>query len=128
MPQIEGIRVPFMPAGGVRELRKTPTRPGSESQKTSFEDLFQRELRKLNFSKHAQTRMTGREINLTDAEMTRLEQAVDKAEEKGVRESLVLFEDKAFIVSVDNRTVITAVSKDQLSSGVITNIDSAVMA
>ncbi len=128
MPQIEGIRVPFMPAGGVRELRKTPARPGSESQKTSFEDLFQRELRKLNFSKHAQTRMISREMNLSDAEMTRLEKAVDKAEEKGVRESLVLFEDKAFIVSVDNRTVITAVSKEQLSSGVITNIDSAVMA
>lgn len=117
-----------MPAGGVRELRKTPARPGSESQKTSFEDLFQRELRKLNFSKHAQTRMISREMNLSDAEMTRLEKAVDKAEEKGVRESLVLFEDKAFIVSVDNRTVITAVSKEQLSSGVITNIDSAVMA
>jgi flagellar operon protein len=52
---------------------------------------------------------------------------VDKAATKGSRESLLLMENMALVVSVKNRTVITAVDNDKLKENVFTNIDSAVV-
>jgi flagellar operon protein len=60
--------------------------------------------------------------------MGRLESAVDKLAAKGARESLVLLDDNAMVVSVRNRTVITALSREQARENVFTNIDSAVIA
>ena len=60
--------------------------------------------------------------------MQKLQQAVGKAAQKGARESLVLMQpDLAFVVSVRNRTVITAVDGDSMKENVFTNIDSAVI-
>jgi flagellar operon protein len=82
----------------------------------------------LKFSAHAQTRIQSRQINLGAADMQRLDGAVQKAAGKGARESLVLLDQTAFVVSVPNRTVITVVDKDSLKQNVFTNIDSAVIA
>jgi hypothetical protein len=41
---------------------------------------------------------------------------------------LIMLDEKAFIVNVANKTVITVVSKDNMDSNVITDIDSAVFA
>jgi len=82
----------------------------------------------LKFSSHAQTRIQSRQITLGAAEMQRLEGAVQKAASKGARESLVLIDQTALVVSVPNRTVITVVDKDNLKQNVFTNIDSAVIA
>lgn len=43
------------------------------------------------------------------------------------RESLLMIDDVALIVSIKNRTIITAVDKAHLSESVFTNIDSAVI-
>lgn len=128
MPELSGINIPFVPAGGVRELnRPQPTTPQTSSG-VNFNDIFQEELQKLKFSGHAKTRMQTREITISDAEMLRLESAVNKANSKGANESLVIMDEKAFIVSVANKTVITAMDKSQLEQDVITNIDSVVFA
>jgi len=37
--------------------------------------------------------------------------AVEKAKQKGVRESLILMKDMAFVVSIKNKTVITAMDE-----------------
>ncbi len=60
--------------------------------------------------------------------MNRLEAAVEKAGLKGGKESLILLDDLAFVVSVKNRTVITAVGADRMADNVFTNIDSVVIA
>jgi flagellar operon protein len=60
--------------------------------------------------------------------MKRLESAVAKAGDKGAKDSLVMLRDMAFIVSVRNRTVITALNGEQTHNNVFTNIDSAVVA
>ncbi len=60
--------------------------------------------------------------------MSRLEAAVEKAGQKGGKESLILLDDLAFVVSVKNRTVITAVGADRMADNVFTNIDSVVIA
>ena len=82
----------------------------------------------LKFSAHAQTRMQSRHISWGPAEMERLEGAVQRAAGKGARESLVLMDQTALVVSVPNKTVITVVDRDQLKQNVFTNIDSAVFA
>lgn len=129
VPEVNGIHVPFLPAGGVEELRRKPKTPFQpDKTQTSFKEIFEREVQELKFSAHAQTRIGSREIPLSGSELKKLESAVSKAEAKGARESLILMDDMAFIVSIRNRTVITAVNSDQLKENVFTNIDSAVIA
>lgn len=82
----------------------------------------------VRFSKHAQARLDRREIELTPDHLTRLNDAVDRARARGARESLVLMDDIALVVSVRNQTVITATSADSRQENVFTNIDSAVIA
>jgi len=109
--------------------RQSAPAPGAPS----FADLLKQaqstgDTGALRFSAHAQTRIQSRQIQLGSAEMQRIESAVQKAAGKGSRESLVLLDQTALVVSVPNRTVITVVDKDNLKQNVFTNIDSAVIA
>ncbi len=123
---INGVNVPFVPIGGVNGLpnNKTIEIPNERS----FENIFQKELNKLKFSKHAKERLESRQIELSSIDFLKLEAAVDKAELKGAQESLVILRDMAFIVSVKNRTIITTIDNESLKQNVFTNIDSAVIA
>lgn len=95
----------------------------------SFEQILKEKVdeRALKISRHAKMRMDTRDIKLDSSDIKRLNDAVDKAEKKGVRESLVLMDDKAFVVSIKNRTVITAIDGPSIKQNVFTNIDGAVI-
>jgi len=82
---------------------------------------------RLKLSGHAQTRIQSRNIELGKAEWDRVMAGVDRAAAKGAKESLVMVDDVALVVSIKNRTVITAVDKASLKESVFTNIDSAVV-
>jgi flagellar operon protein len=123
---INGVRVPFLPARGVDGLKARTQTGGTD--KSSFENVLQEELRGLTFSRHARERLEARNMQLNDADMTNLQRAVNRAEEKGAQDSLVLLRDMAFIVSVPNRTVVTAMDSEHIKENVFTNIDSAVIA
>ena len=82
----------------------------------------------LQFSKHALERVQRRGIELGPSTISRLSEGVGRAASKGSRDSLVLVDGTAFVVSVGNRTVITAVGSQQMKDNVFTNIDSAVIA
>jgi flagellar operon protein len=82
----------------------------------------------LSFSKHALARVERRGIELDPSTLGRLSQGVQRAASKGSRDSLVLVDGTAFVVSVSNRTVITAVGSEHMKDNVFTNIDSAVIA
>lgn len=81
----------------------------------------------LKFSSHALSRIKDRSISLGGDLLSRLEKAVDTAAQKGAKESLILSDDAAFIVSVKNKTVITVVDRNQMNGNVFTNIDSTVV-
>jgi flagellar operon protein len=83
---------------------------------------------RVRFSAHAQQRLAQAAVELGPGALSRLEAAVDKAGQKGGKESLILLDDLAFVVSVANRTVITAVGADRMNDNVFTNIDSVVIA
>lgn len=82
---------------------------------------------KVRFSAHARARLYSRGVQLTDDKLAALSQAIDKADAKGSKESLILSDEAAYVVSVKNRTVITAFGRDNLRDGVFTAIDSAVV-
>lgn len=123
---VNGVRVPFLPARGVDGLKdRTKVDVTKES---AFENALQEELRGLTFTRHARERLAARNMQLNEADMTNLQQAVNRAAEKGAKDSLVLLRDMAFIVSVRNRTIVTAMDSEHLKENVFTNIDSAVIA
>ena len=110
--------------------RRNKTAPAQETGKTSFKEMFSQELagqRAVNFSKHASARLFSRGIELKDADVSRIADAIDKAKSKGSKETLVLAEKYALVVSVEDRTVVTAFGRDNLRDGVVTSIDSAVI-
>lgn len=80
----------------------------------------------LVFSKHANERLLSRNIDLSDSQLERLQNGTRRAEEKGIKESLVVVDNLAFIVNVRNNTVITAVNEKD--DKIFTNIDGAVIA
>lgn len=97
---------------------------------TGFEDALKAQLNRdpsVRMSAHAQRRIEARNINFGADEAARLEQAVDKAANKGSRESLILMDDLALVVSIKNRIVITAVDATHRKDDVFTNIDSVVL-
>ena len=81
----------------------------------------------LRFSAHALKRLEQRGIALSGADVDRLETAMDKVQAKGGKDSLILMDDLALIVSVKNRTVVTALDPKSQKQGVFTNIDSVVI-
>lgn len=104
---------------------------GSGTNGVDFQDVFRKELEtqeQVKFSAHALKRLESRKINLSQADLNLLNDAVNRAEAKGSRESLVLMDELALIVSIKNRTVITAVDGQNIKENVFTNIDSAVIA
>ena len=82
----------------------------------------------VRFSSHALQRVERRGIDVSAETLGRLNDGVDRAAGKGARASVVFVDATAFVVSVPNRTVITAVDRDHMKQQVFTNIDSAVIA
>ena len=79
----------------------------------------------LKFSAHALQRLQARNITLSPDDVKRMNVMADKAAAKGAQQSLFMMRDVAMIVSIKNRTVITAVDSDSMRENVFTNIDSA---
>lgn len=81
----------------------------------------------VKFSNHAIERMRSRGIGFNAEDMGKLNEAVAKAEQKGSKETLVLYKDSAFIVNVKNKTVVTAMDQNMMKENVFTNIDSTIL-
>ena len=120
---INGIKVPFVP------IVKQDSHPVDRLSRTSdsFKSIFSQELEKIRFSSHATKRLELRNIHLDEADLLKLEDAVNRAEAKGSVDSLVLMQDTAFIVNIPNKTVVTAMPVNDESENIFTNIDSVVL-
>ena len=81
----------------------------------------------LKFSKHAANRLSTRNIELSDSQVMRLQDGMEKANAKGIRDSLVLIDKLAFIVNVPSNTVVTAMDRSETDDNIFTNIDGAVI-
>jgi len=104
--------------------------PDGNVNTASFQQIFQDALNKaqdIKFSKHAAMRMEQRKITLSPIELAKMREAIDRAKEKGIKDSLVLMGNAAFVVNVPSRTVITAVDGEDMKENIFTNIDGAVI-
>jgi len=81
----------------------------------------------VKISGHARTRLASRQITLTGEDVAKVGQAMTRAAAKGSKDSLFLMDKTALVVSVANRTIITAVANDSLKENIFTNIDSAMI-
>jgi flagellar operon protein len=94
----------------------------------SFQELLDKQTSSLQFSRHALQRLQQRGIQLDQPTLGRLTEGVQRAANKGSRDSVVFVDGTAYVVSVANNTVITAVGSEHMRQQVFTNIDSAVIA
>lgn len=99
------------------------------NNKSSFNDILQNEINKNNesytLSNHAASRL--KEINFTEDDMKEIGKGFKIAEEKGAKNSVMIYKDVALVASIENRTLITAVEKERAKENVFTNVDSVVI-
>lgn len=99
----------------------------------SFQEILQQKTEgtvgaeTLTFSKHATGRLEDRNIELSTSQLERLNDGARKAGEKGIKDSLVIVDELAFIVNIPNRTVVTAINSMEATDNVFTNINGAVI-
>lgn len=84
-------------------------------------------LNTLNISKHANERLQQRGIEIDDAKWKAIEEKVTQAKKMGIKESLVLLNNAALIVSAKNNTVITAMDRDEATNQIFTNINGTII-
>ncbi len=111
--------------GGIK-IRQTGVGKVAGDKSSEFRSILQ-EKTGLRFSNHVIDRIEDRALKLNNETAERLSRAVEIADRKGADQSLVLLDQLAFLVSVKNKTVITAVETNRLKQGVFTKIDSAII-
>ncbi|WP_427138542.1 TIGR02530 family flagellar biosynthesis protein [Psychrobacillus psychrodurans] len=114
-------------------LHTTIRQPLPSKQVTTTKQSFLQQLHEatvkteLKISKHANQRLTERNIHITDAEWQLVSDKVSEARSKGVNESLVLMDQAALIVSAKNATVITAMDRTEARDQLFTKIDGTIV-
>lgn len=106
----------------------TPAQPRKQTgtdDGVSFQTLLK--AGELKFSRHAEMRMQQRGISLKPEQLSKIVTAVEAAEAKGAKDSLILYRDIAMIVNVPSKTVVTAIDGGSAEGNVFTQIDSAVV-
>ena len=97
-----------------------------DSSGASFAQVLEGARERVRFSQHAEERLQRRGVTLTNTELEKLGSTIDRMREKGAREALIYLKDStAMVVSVTNRTVITALDDVTAADSIFTNIDSA---
>ncbi|KZZ82845.1 MULTISPECIES: TIGR02530 family flagellar biosynthesis protein [Bacillaceae] len=113
---------------GIEKLKHLPLslyRPIQKKQNdTSFQTLFQE---KLTISKHARARLDERNIVISDEKWNLMEDRLSEAKQKGIQDALFLSNEGAFIISVKNSTLITAMNRKEAASQIFTNINGTIL-
>jgi len=109
---------------GLPQVQTPAQNPASTSFQQVMEGFASNAIKPLHFSKHANMRLDARQIQLSGEQMQRLENGVAKAQNKGIRDGLVLIDNLALVVNITNKVVVTALNQQDQ---VFTNIDGAVI-
>lgn len=115
---------------GIKPANSKNSNTVNSKSTDEFGDILKNTIKKENsfvISNHAAERLKDRNISFNQSDMNRINEGINKAEEKGSKESLLLYKDVVLVASVKNRTIITAVDKDSSKGNVFTNIDSVVL-
>ena len=111
-----------------RQIVENKTNPINQKIDRTFQSFFKESLEtqtsstEMKISHHAQKRMEERGIQLNQSDLATIEGAVEELNQKGSKNSLIVYKDMALIASINNRTIITAMNASEMET--ITNIDS----
>ena len=108
---------------------ETPDKPKG-SKGISFDEVLDKVISKeqnVKFSKHAQERLEKRKIEFTTQDIKNINNAVEKAAQKGLKDTLIIMGNTALIANTKNKTVITATTEESLRDKIFTNIDGAII-
>lgn len=125
---INGVFYPVgnFPASGQGKTQNTAA--VNNKNNNSFQEVLNTNLKKsesFNLSKHAAERL--KDIDFNSSDMKKINEGINKAQEKGAKNCLILYKDVALVTSIENRTIITAVDGERMKNNVFTNIDSVVL-
>lgn len=111
----------------VNKVKKSEPLCSNNLNNKTFKEILENkaEERNVSFSKHASMRLSSRNLQLSNSQIKRVKNGIKRAEEKGIKDSLVLVDNIALLVNIKNKTVVTAI--DNNSEKVYTNIDGAVI-
>jgi flagellar operon protein len=121
---------PRIHAQSLQSLPKPIRKSVNQPQTNHFNTLLQNELKgtpELKVSKHAQHRMDMRGIEFSQEKWLTIQEKVKEAKQKGVKDSLVITNDAALVVSAQNDTVITVLNRDEAQSQIFTNINGTIL-
>ncbi len=110
-------------SGVLKQAKKSPHRDGGSNE---FEKILQEKNEGVKVSKHATERLKERDISLDGKDFLKIREAMDKIKSKGGRDSLIVSKNTAYIVDVDNQTIVTAMDRKGMENNIFTKIDSTV--
>lgn len=123
------IHKPFIPPIGIEKsftVERNQTVKTKKGFASHLQDAISSE-KDLTISKHAKYRIEQRNIEISSEKWNKIGEKLDEARQKGVKESLVILDNAALIVSAQNKTVITAMDRDEAESQIFTNINGTII-
>lgn len=123
---INGQMYPVVPIDGFSQKKSSE----NTNANVNFKDMLNKEINKkegFTISNHAAERLSSRNVSLNEHDMKTINEGINKAEQKGCKNSVILYKDVALVASIENRTVITAMDKNSAKDNVFTNVDSVVL-
>lgn len=121
--QVDGINNSFSTYTNISKGNK-------KDNANDFDEILDNSINKgdeFAISKHAAERIKARNINFNENDMKKINDGINKADEKGSNDCLIFYKDVALVANIKNRTIVTAVNKDNNKGNVFTNIDSVVL-
>lgn len=124
MDRVNMHRIPSQPLISQRPSSENVQEPG-----LSFQEQLNKAIQPagLKISKHASERLAERNIHITETEWAHVTDKLNEAKVKGIKDSLVLMDKAALIVSAKNSTVITAMDRMEAKDQLFTNIDGTIV-
>ncbi|MFP4457606.1 MAG: TIGR02530 family flagellar biosynthesis protein [Clostridia bacterium] len=99
-----------------------------KNKEVGFDKLLEQKAnsleKELKFSKHAMERINSRNLELNEVDIEKISQAMNKAEEKGINNSLIVTDKAVYIANIKSRTIITAM--EGMKDRVFTNVDGVI--
>lgn len=118
----------------VKKATNTPSSPLQNGQAkgqpvgSDFESVLKRlQDRQVIVSKHASERLAMRSVAISESELKRIGEAMERAGAKGIKDAVILMDDKILLANVPNKTIVTAAKKEDFKEQLITNINGAII-
>ncbi|AYC29246.1 TIGR02530 family flagellar biosynthesis protein [Paenisporosarcina cavernae] len=125
MDKLNIQRVPVHPGILQTSVKPKPSLPPKQSFLQHLQHAT--DAVELKVSKHASQRLVERNITISEKEWMQVTDKVMEARKMGMKDSLVLMDQAALIVSAKNATVITAMDRKEAQNQIFTNIDGTII-